>query len=209
MPSVRSAYLSVLILQVLLLLNTNALLRQQPPTRWGHDKPTVALNIHPEFVGAAVVLAVGGGAFMWHSGSEERAKRAQYAEYEAKSEAERQERARLAYIAPRETWTEAELAEFNGTDETGPLLFAADGLVFNVWKGRHFYGPGCQYHVFAGRDATRLLAKGKLEEESPDEQLIPLSVGERAALAGWIWTFKSKYEIVGKLQGFSSKETAM
>jgi len=207
MASAHPAYLSVLIL-LLLLLNTNAL-RQQPPSRWGHGKPTVALNLQPELVAAAAVVAVGGGAFLWQGGSEERAKRAQHAEYEAKSEADRQERARLAYIAPRETWTEAELAEFNGMDETGPLLFAADGLVFNVWKGRHFYGPGCQYHVFAGRDATRLLAKTKLEEETPEEQMIPLSIGERAALAGWIWTFKSKYEIVGKLEGFNSKDTAM
>jgi membrane-associated progesterone receptor component len=192
---------------LLLLLNANSL-RQQPPTRWGHSKPTVALNLQPELVAAAVV-AVGGGAFLWQSGSEQRARRARYAEYEAKSEADRQERARLAYIAPRETWTETELAEFNGMDETGPLLFAADGLVFNVWKGRHFYGPGCQYHVFAGRDATRLLAKTKLEEETPEELMIPLSIGERAALAGWIWTFKSKYEIVGKLDGFNSKDTSM
>lgn len=201
----RPAHQSVLML--LLLLNANSL-RQQPPTRWGHSKPTVALNLQPELVAAAVV-AVGGGAFLWQSGSEQRARRARYAEYEAKSEADRQERARLAYIAPRETWTETELAEFNGMDETGPLLFAADGLVFNVWKGRHFYGPGCQYHVFAGRDATRLLAKTKLEEETPEELMIPLSIGERAALAGWIWTFKSKYEIVGKLEGFNSKDTSM
>jgi hypothetical protein len=73
----------------------------------------------------------------------------------------------LAYIEPRETWTEAELLQFDGTtdDVTGPLLFAASGTVFNVWKGRHLYGPGCEYHIFAGRDATRLLAKSKLEEK--------------------------------------------
>jgi membrane-associated progesterone receptor component len=93
------------------------------------------------------------------------------------------------------------LAEFDGTDEDGPMLFAADGLVFNVWKGRHFYGPGGEYHIFAGRDATRLLAKTQLEEEEPEQLKVPLNIAEKAALAGWIYTFKNKYEIVGRLEG--------
>jgi membrane-associated progesterone receptor component len=190
----------------MLAIDSNAL---QQSCRWSQRKPALALNIHPELIAASVV-AVGGGAFVvWQSGSEDRAKQSKYAEYEAQREVDRLERAQLAYMAPRATWTEADLAKFNGTDETGPLLFAADGLVFNAWKGRHFYGPGCQYHVFAGRDATRLLAKTKLEEETEAEKMIPLTIGERAALAGWIWTFKSKYEIVGKLEGFDPKETAM
>ena len=62
-----------------------------------------------------------------------------------------EERARKAYIEPKELWTEAELAEYNGTkDIDGPILLAADGLVFNVYKGRNFYGPGGEYAIFAG-----------------------------------------------------------
>jgi membrane-associated progesterone receptor component len=82
---------------------------------------------------------------------------------------------------------------------------AASGTVFNVWKGRHFYGPGCEYHIFAGNDATRLLAKSKLEEETPEERSVPLSIAERANLEGWYWIFKNKYEVCGKLEGYDPK----
>jgi membrane-associated progesterone receptor component len=157
--------------------------------------------------GLGIVLVGGGGIAWWVSGSEERAKRAQYADWEATNKEQREERARLAYMEPREMWTEAELCEFDGTndDEAGPLLFAASGTVFNVWKGRHFYGPGCEYHIFAGKDATRLLAKSKLEEETPEERSVPLSIGERANLEGWYWIFKNKYEVCGKLEGYDPK----
>lgn len=62
--------------------------------------------------------------------------------------------------------------------------------------------------MFAGRDATRLLAKGKLEEETDEERKKPLNMAERATLQGWMWTFESKYEVVGKLDGFDPKSTS-
>jgi membrane-associated progesterone receptor component len=131
-----------------------------------------------------------------------------------------EERKRRAYIEPKEYWTEAELKDYDGSggddkDEKddhgsdGPILLAADGLVFNVYKGRHFYAPGGEYHIFAGRDATRLLARTLTEEETPDDAKRPLTMGERAALAGWMWTFKNKYDIVGKLEGFDERTTSM
>ena len=74
--------------------------------------------------------------------------------------------------------------------------------MFNVGaNGRQFYAAGSEYNVFAGRDATRLLAKGFLVEETPEEAREPLNVAQRAALAGWLFTWKSKYEIVGQLEG--------
>lgn len=66
----------------------------------------------------------------------------QWAEYEARQEAAREERRLAAYIEPRDLWKEEELAKWRGEDFTGPLLIAVDGLVYNVWQGRHFYGPG-------------------------------------------------------------------
>ena len=71
--------------------------------------------------------------------------------------------------------------------------------MFNVYKGRNFYGPGGEYHIFAGRDATRLLARSKLEEETEEELAKPLTIAERTALEGWIFIFKGKYDIVGNL----------
>jgi membrane-associated progesterone receptor component len=134
------------------------------------------------------------------------------------------ERKRRAYIEPKEYWTEAELKAYdgsggggddddhndvNGHGQDGPILVAADGLVFNVYKGRHFYAPGGEYHIFAGRDATRLLARTLTEEETVDDAKRPLTMSERAALAAWMWTFKNKYEIVGKLEGFDETTTSM
>jgi len=75
-------------------------------------------------------------------------------------------------------------------------------------QGRNFYLPGSEYHLFAGRDATRLLAKGKLEEETEDERAKPLNMAERAALQGWMWTFQTKYEVVGEIDGFDPKSTS-
>lgn len=136
-------------------------------------------------------------------------KQKQYAEYEAQAKAIQEEKARKAYIEPKDFWTEEELKQYDGTlDPEGPILMAVNGKVFNVYKGRHFYGPGCEYHIFAGRDATRLLAKGKLEEETMEERQKDLTMAERATLQGWMWTFESKYQVVGKLQGFDERSTS-
>jgi membrane-associated progesterone receptor component len=137
------------------------------------------------------------------SGSEERERRAKYADWEEQDRQRREEPARLAIIEPKETWTLDELNPYDGSDEDGPLLIAVSGNVFNVWKGRHFYGPGCEYQICAGRDATRLLlAKQKLEEETPEEAAKPLNIAEKATLEAWYWTIQNKYEIVGKLEGY-------
>lgn len=168
---------------------------------------TVSCRLSPiEIVGA---LGVGFAGWLYVDGADDRARSKQRAEEEARYEAYQAERAKRAYVEPKEFWTEAELAEYDGSkDEEGPILFAADGLVFNVWKGRNFYGPGGEYHIFAGRDATRLLARTMVEEETEEESKKPLNVAERAALAGWIFTFKGKYDIVGKLKGFDPSTTA-
>ena len=155
--------------------------------------------------GGAIISAA--SAFIYFSGSEDRQKKNQYAEWEEKDRLMREERTRLAYIEPREYWTEEELKPYDGTDEDGPILMGVNGEVYNVWKGRHFYGPGCEYSIFAGRDATRLLGKSKLEEETEEEKRQKLSIADRAALQGWIYTFKTKYEVVGKLKGFDPSTT--
>jgi Cytochrome b5-like Heme/Steroid binding domain. len=132
-----------------------------------------------------------------------------YAEYEAQAKAIQEEKARKAFIQPKDFWNEEELKQYDGTlDPEGPILMAVNGKVFNVYKGRHFYGPGCEYHIFAGRDATRLLAKGKLEEETLEEKTKDLNMAEKATLQGWMWTFESKYEVVGKLEGFDERSTS-
>ena len=92
------------------------------------------------------------------------------------------ERERLAFIVPRDEWTEDDLKLYNGDDETGPILLAVKGEVYNVWRGRNFYGPGAEYHIMAGRDATRFLAKNRLDEETDEERRVELNIAERANL---------------------------
>ena len=61
--------------------------------------------------------------------------------------------------------TPAELALFNGTDTQKPIFLAINGTIFDVSEGRHTYGPGGGYNVFAGRDATRAFVTGCFLED--------------------------------------------
>jgi predicted heme/steroid binding protein len=115
-----------------------------------------------------------------------------------------------SYIASRSTWREEELAQFDGNagNGDGPILLAADGVVFNVAAGRRFYGPGGAYAAFSGRDASRLLGKGI---ESPEEDTapeLPLNLAEKAALQAWVFSFKRKYAVVGRLETPAEVEAA-
>ena len=64
---------------------------------------------------------------------------------------------------PNKAWTLAELKEYNGTDASKPLLLGCGGKVFDVSSARGFYGPGAAYGVFAGKDASRGLARMEIE----------------------------------------------
>jgi len=161
-------------------------------------------------VGAVAVL--GFAAWLYVDGADDRAWRKRRQDEDARYQEYQDQRAQQAYIEPKDYWTLEELRAYDGKangEEDGPILLAADGWVFNVYKGRNFYGPGAEYHVMAGRDATRLLAKTRLEEETEHEAAQPLTLAERAALAGWMFTLKNKYEIVGKLEGFDPSTTAL
>ena len=162
-----------------------------------------ALNLEPAVVAGSVIAA--GAAAVWLSGAENRQWRAELAENKQREREVRERRAKLAYVEPKDVWSEKELAQYDGSDPDGPILLAIDGTVFNVWKGRSFYGMGGEYHIMAGRDATRLLAKTTLEEETEEEKNKPLTIAEKAALEGWFWTFKNKYDVVGRSEGYAGR----
>ena len=175
-------------------------------------KPTsTSLSFEIGFSEVALSVVAGFAGWLYIDGADDRARSNLRREEVARVEAYQAARAQKAYIEPKEWWTEEELRQYDGTqdDGDGPILLSANGLVLNVWKGRHFYGPGCEYALFAGRDCTRLLAKTRLEEETDEERAKPLTMAERAALAGWMWTMESKYEVVGKLEGFDPNSTKM
>ncbi|KYK54492.1 membrane-associated progesterone receptor component 1 [Drechmeria coniospora] len=103
------------------------------------------------------------------------------------------------------TYTPRTLLPFNGEND-GPVYFAVRGRVFDVSRGRNFYGPGGPYSNFAGRDASRGLACGSFDEEmltkdldGPLDPLDGLGRDELEALQGWEERFLEKYDVVGKL----------
>ena len=105
-----------------------------------------------------------------------------------------------AYVRPQECWTPSELARFPGDlREDGPILVAVDGLVYNVASARHLYGPGGEYEVMAGTDATRYLARNSIEPENPVQARAALNLAQRASLAAWKALFARKYDAVGRL----------
>jgi membrane-associated progesterone receptor component len=103
------------------------------------------------------------------------------------------------------TFIPNELLEFDGTDGK-PIYFCVRGKVFDVSAGRNFYGPGGPYSNFAGRDASRGLAKGSFDEsmltvdtDGPLDNLSDLTPDALDTLRGWEERFMDKYLVVGKL----------
>ncbi|KAJ7641410.1 cytochrome b5-like heme/steroid binding domain-containing protein [Roridomyces roridus] len=102
------------------------------------------------------------------------------------------------------TFTPKTLQPFSGEDG-GRILLAINGMVFDVTGGRNFYGPGGMYGNFAGRDASRGMAKQSFDVEmltpidQPLDKLEDLRQDEIDNMKGWIDHFSNKYIICGKL----------
>ncbi|KAJ1981502.1 Dihydrodipicolinate synthase [Dimargaris verticillata] len=105
-------------------------------------------------------------------------------------------------------YTYSDLVRFNGKQEDGKIFLAVNGKVFNVTNGAKFYGPQGPYGNFAGRDASRGLAKGSFEADvipavdGPVDPLDDLDADERSALLDWEKLFISKYPQIGTVANF-------
>lgn len=96
-------------------------------------------------------------------------------------------------------YTLAELRGFDGTDPERPVLFAAKGKVFDVTRGRAFYGAGGPYAMFAGKDCSRALAKMSFDESDFVGDLSGIDADEREKLDDWVASFERKYRVLGRL----------
>ncbi|XP_068154703.1 membrane-associated progesterone receptor component 1 isoform X2 [Drosophila tropicalis] len=101
----------------------------------------------------------------------------------------------------RRDFTIQELRHYDGNQPDARVLLAVNGNVFDVSKGRRFYGPGGPYATFAGRDASRNLATFSVQANNKDDydDLSDLSAVEMDSVREWEMQFREKYDLVGKL----------
>lgn len=96
--------------------------------------------------------------------------------------------------------TVEELKQYDGSDPDKPLLMAIKGQIYDVSQSRMFYGPGGPYALFAGKDASRALAKMSFDDKDLNGDLTGLGVFELEALRDWEYKFMSKYVKVGTVK---------
>jgi len=102
-------------------------------------------------------------------------------------------------------YTPKQLREFDGRTLQTKIYMGVCGNVYDVTKGRNFYGPEGPYGNFAGRDASRGLAKNSFDMDvltpidQPLDTLEDLTRDEIESLNDWHGHFAGKYQLVGKL----------
>jgi membrane-associated progesterone receptor component len=102
---------------------------------------------------------------------------------------------------PPKDFTVAQLRDFDGT-KGKPIYVSLSLEVYDVSSGRDFYGEGSGYHCFAGREASRAMAKLSFDEEDlANHDISDLGPFEKSVLDDWIQKFKhfKCYPIVGKV----------
>lgn len=106
-------------------------------------------------------------------------------------------------VAPDVEISLEELAKHTGSDET--VWIGINGWVYDVTSRRDMYSPGSGYSLFAGKDATRCLAKSSLKEEDlePRGSLEGLTEKQLKTLKDWEIYYRKRYLIVGRLPSSS------
>ncbi|SZF01308.1 unnamed protein product [Blumeria hordei] len=81
---------------------------------------------------------------------------------------------------------------------------AIKGKVFDV-SGNKAYLPDGSYHVFAGRDASRALARTSVKIEDVRPEWEDLDAKEKKTLDDWMIFFSKRYNVVGIVTAEGSK----
>lgn len=108
---------------------------------------------------------------------------------------------------PPRDFTRAELDPFDGTNGK-PIYLGCKDKVFDMSSKPSFYGPGGAYSAFAGRDASRALAKQSVDpNEANNPSLDGLTDSELSQLEEWYQFFCTRYPVVGYIVENKKPET--
>ncbi|KAI1081190.1 cytochrome b5-like heme/steroid binding domain-containing protein [Whalleya microplaca] len=97
-----------------------------------------------------------------------------------------------------------ELAKADGA-EGHKAYVAIKGKVYDV-TGNKAYQEGGSYHVFAGNDASRALAKTSTKPEDVKPEWRDLNDKEKGVLNDWVIFFSKRYNVVGVVEGATNTE---
>ena len=116
---------------------------------------------------------------------------------------------------PPRNFSPAQLRRYTGVKlegsmdpNAGKIFVSINRNVYDVTSAPQFYGPGANYECFAGRDASRALAKLSFAEEDLNNlNTSDLSVAERDELSNWETRFGGLFSIENfAVLGNSSQE---
>ncbi|KAK3824999.1 MAG: cytochrome b5-like heme/steroid binding domain-containing protein [Benniella sp.] len=89
------------------------------------------------------------------------------------------------------------LSKYDGSGESGEIYVAIRGVIYDVTPKKDMYGPGGNYRVFAGKDASKALAKSSLKPEDCVPDVSDLNEEEVKTLDNWVEFFGKRYTKVG------------
>eukprot|EP01083_Nonionella_stella_P154718 498916_1 len=95
-----------------------------------------------------------------------------------------------------------QISSFNGENDSR-ILCSVCGRIFDLTKGRDFYGhPDGPYNCFTGADASYMLGAMSLDPTHRNKKDFEQDGDHIITLSDWISRFRSKYPIVGRLEGY-------
>ena len=102
------------------------------------------------------------------------------------------------------TFSRSDLAHYTGENKDLPILIAIKGKVFDVTRGKGYYGPNGSYHFFAGRDGSRSFSTGCFDPKNPEcteksHVIDDLTDAQKKDVEGWATFYEEKYDFVGDL----------
>ncbi|XP_059178193.1 neudesin-like [Physella acuta] len=107
---------------------------------------------------------------------------------------------------PVRIFTDAELKNYDGSDDKQPIYMAIKGVVFDVTQGKKFYGKDAPYNVLVGIDSTRAVAKMSLEPDDLTSDVSNLSDSYLKSLdETFEGTYLAKYPVVGYMDSLLEK----